>query len=402
MIELALVALAGIAAGIVTGVVPGIHVNAVSLLVVASAGALGPLPAAVFLVSIAITHTFWDFVPSILLGAPSEDTALGVLPGHQLLLQGRGAEAVALTVAGGVVAVLLALPALPLLLVGLPVLYALAKPLIPLLLAAIGGFMALIEPSWKRRAAGLALFLFSGAFGLIVLDAPLLAAGAALFPVFTGLFGTSTLLLSMRERTCMPQQSRAPVRLERRLVLGGAMKGLLSGALMGTLPALGAAQATVLTQHLSRRGQQDPREFLMSNGAINTIVSLFSLVSLYTIAKPRSGAAVAVQELLGTVGAPELLLLVAVSVLAAGVSGALLVRAAPALVQRFQRVPYGLVTKGVLCLLVLLVGALSGPLGLAVLAVATAIGLLAPLWNVKRSLLMGVLMLPLILSGLGI
>ncbi|HLD78257.1 MAG TPA: tripartite tricarboxylate transporter permease [archaeon] len=414
MLDLLLFALLGVAAGIVTGVTPGLHVNAVSLLLLALP--LAPLAAAVLIIAIAITHTFWDFVPSILLGAPSEDTALGVLPGHRLLLEGRGAEAITLTIAGGIAAALLSAAALPALLLGLPVLYAALRPFIGFILLAIAGFMVAIEPTWRRRLAGLAVLGLSGLLGLVTLDSALLAGDAVLFPLFTGLFGASTLLLSLREQSRIPAQRSGTAQLERGLVLRGSVKGLLSGCLMGTLPALGASQAAVLTQHLSRKGfrrrsqppsdgtgrgsgsrEQPPEEFLVSIGAINTVVSLFSLIALYTIAKPRSGAAVAVGQVLGPVGFPELVLLVAVSLFAAGLSALALLAALPRLIAGFQAVPYAALTKGILVLLVFLVIALTGPLGLAVLATAVAIGVLAPLWKVKRSLLMGVLMVPLIL-----
>ncbi len=413
MLELLLFALLGVAVGIGTGVTPGLHVNAVSLLLLALP--LAPLAVAVLIIAIAITHTFWDFVPSILLGAPSEDTALGVLPGHRLLLEGRGAEAITLTIAGGIAAALLAAAALPAFLLGLPLLYAALRPFIGHVLLGIAAFMVAIEPTWRRRLAGLAVLALSGALGLVALDSPLLAGDAVLFPLFTGLFGASTLLLSLREQSSIPTQRATRPQLPRGLVLRGSLKGLLSGCLMGTLPALGASQAAVLTQHLGwprrrkagqNRGEsrepQSPEEFLVSIGSINTIVSLFSLIALYTIAKPRSGAAVAVGQVLGTIGLPELLLLVAVSLFAAGLSALALLAALPRLISAFQRVPYAALTKGIIVFLVLLVVALTGPLGLAVLATAVAIGVLAPLWKVKRSLLMGVLMVPLILFYLSL
>ena len=55
-------------------------------------------------------QTFHDIIPSVFLGAPDGDTALAVLPGHRLLLDGAGAEAVRLSAlgsAGSVVASLL-------------------------------------------------------------------------------------------------------------------------------------------------------------------------------------------------------------------------------------------------------------------------------------------------------
>jgi len=82
--------------------------NLVSVLVVTVSAYLlnlFSLPAlGVFIIAMAITHTFLDVLPAIFLGAPDSDTALGVLPGHKLLLEGKGLIAVKLTVAGGLFA----------------------------------------------------------------------------------------------------------------------------------------------------------------------------------------------------------------------------------------------------------------------------------------------------------
>ena len=67
------------------------------------------------------------------------------------------------------------------------------------------------------------------------------------------------------------------------------------------------------------------------------------------------------------------------------------------------RVDYRLISAGVLVLLVALVLAVTGPTGLLVAAVATAIGLIPLLWGSRRSDCLGVLLVPLTLqlAGLG-
>ena len=117
-LEVLIAALLGIIAGIFTGLIPGVHINLVSLLVVSLSVYLldiFSLPSlGVFIISMAITHTFLDVLPAIFLGAPDADTALGVLPGHKLLLQGMGYEAIKLTVIGSLFSLILALFLFPL------------------------------------------------------------------------------------------------------------------------------------------------------------------------------------------------------------------------------------------------------------------------------------------------
>ncbi len=104
----------GFILGIISGLAPGIHVNNFALLLVAlspffqSIG-FAPFYIAVVILSNSIAHTFLDIIPSIFLGAPEPDTALAVLPGHVLLMEGRGAEAVRLSALGSAGAVVLSL-----------------------------------------------------------------------------------------------------------------------------------------------------------------------------------------------------------------------------------------------------------------------------------------------------
>ncbi len=48
-------------------------------------------------------HSFVDFVPSVFIGAPDPDEALSVLPGHRLLMEGRGMAAVRAAAVGSAV-----------------------------------------------------------------------------------------------------------------------------------------------------------------------------------------------------------------------------------------------------------------------------------------------------------
>jgi len=96
ILELILALFLGILAGTFTGLSPGIHINLVSTILVSSLPFLSFLPLislVVFIVSMSITHTFIDFIPSIYFGAPEEDNFLSVLPGHKMLNQGKAHEA---------------------------------------------------------------------------------------------------------------------------------------------------------------------------------------------------------------------------------------------------------------------------------------------------------------------
>ena len=124
------VAVVGALLGAACAMVPGFHSNALALVLLSLsapissvlyplscyAGASIP-PALLFatlLVAAATAHSFVDFVPSIFLGVPDEDTVLSLLPAHRLLKSGKGLEAIqhaaAGSLCGALIAVLAAMP----------------------------------------------------------------------------------------------------------------------------------------------------------------------------------------------------------------------------------------------------------------------------------------------------
>ena len=112
----------GVLTGVLTGILPGLHVNNIALIFLSLSGtivsAFGFLLdygistdfilvlICVYIISVSISHTFHDIIPSTFLGAPDEDKALSVLPAHSLLLEGKGYEAVALSAIGSYGAIL--------------------------------------------------------------------------------------------------------------------------------------------------------------------------------------------------------------------------------------------------------------------------------------------------------
>ncbi|MFH1364028.1 MAG: tripartite tricarboxylate transporter permease [Candidatus Aenigmatarchaeota archaeon] len=398
MIEYLFFTLIGCGLGIITGLIPGLHVNTVSFGLIGFVF-LNPYYVIIMIIAMAITHTIFDYIPSIFFGAPDPSTALSVLPGHQMLLDGRGLHALYLTVVGGMLSIFITLLLFPLFLISIPFLYQNIQSFIHWILIAIALVMLYAEPG-KKKFYGLIIFLLSGTLGMITLNSFLLPSHLIMFPLFTGLFGISTMLISLNKKTKIPKQVMWLPKIGGRFALIGTLKGLFSGMLLGVLPGVGAAQATVLTQQITRK--HNPHEFLISIGAINTIVALFSLISLYTIFRPRSGAAVAIDSIIQSFGFTELMLLLGVALLSTSISTFLILKLARPLITVLQKVNYTKLTIVVIIFLISMTAYFTQLPGLLILGVSTSIGLLAPLYGVKRSMSMGVLMLPLIIFYAGV
>jgi putative membrane protein len=111
--------LIGFALGLISGLIPGIHTNNFALILLALSPAIADLGfsninIAAMILANSITHTFLNIIPSVYLGAPDADTALAVLPGHAMLLDGMGMAAIRLSALGSagsiVVSLLIAAP----------------------------------------------------------------------------------------------------------------------------------------------------------------------------------------------------------------------------------------------------------------------------------------------------
>jgi putative membrane protein len=388
----------GILAGTLTGLIPGIHINLVSLMVVSfsiylldffSLTSLG-----IFIVSMAITHTFLDTIPAIYLGAPDADTALGVLPGHQLLLQGKGYEAVKLTVMGSMISLILALFLFPMFLIVVPKAYETIQSFIGWILLIIAIYMILSERNIDSRIWALVIFSMAGILGILVLTMPNL--NQPLFPMLSGLFGLSMLIVSLFRKVEIPKQYITDsIKLPKSQSLKALIAGTFSGSFVSFFPGLGPAQAAIIGSQLI--GKLTNYSFLILIGSINTVNMIISLVSLYTIDKARNGAVLAIRELITDFGLETLLLFLATILIVGGIASYLALFLARYFSKWIQNVNYSYLGIIIIIFITTLVFYFSSWVGMIVLVVATAIGIIPNIVNVKRSHSMGCLMLPVIL-----
>src|SRR3989339_1839672 len=161
LLQILLAIFAGTFFGGFTGLIPGIHVNLIGVFLISLSSTIffniNPLYLVIFIVAIAITHIFIDFTPSIFLGCPDTDTELSILPGHELLKNGQGYQAVMLTNYGSLFSVILiSIITIPSIFI-LPSIYSLTKPLIPYLLILVSFFLIYLE---KKKFTSYFVFFF--------------------------------------------------------------------------------------------------------------------------------------------------------------------------------------------------------------------------------------------------
>ncbi len=389
-----LIALAiGVTAGIFTGLCPGVHINLVAVLMLSISPFLlmhtNVLCLAVFIVAMSVTHTFLDSIPSIFLGAPEESTALGVLPGHRYLLKGYGYMAVKLTLIGSYFGLLISI-ALFFLIIPIVKFYPYIQKYMAYILILIVVFMILRD---RRRWLALYVFLLSGVFGYIVLNIPNFKD--PLFPMLSGLFGVSTLIVSLMYRESIPiQKIDKRIKLKKRRLLPALLSGQFSGFVTAILPGIGAGTAAIMSLQITRKLKD--HGFMILLGSIGIANFVFSIATFYVIDKARNGTIAAIQELM-TLNLRSVIIILSAAIIAGGIALFLGIRIGRIFSRLISRINYKKIVIAIILLVVVLTVLLTGPLGLFILIIATAIGVLPALWKVSRTHTMGCLLLPVIL-----
>jgi putative membrane protein len=383
--------LVGVALGTCSGLTPGLHANNFALLLASVVPAL-PGPAVALgaaMLAAGVVHTFLDVVPALALGVPDPATAAVTLPGHRLVLDGRGREALRLSALGSGLAVVFALPlAVPLTAVVESV-YPTLRRHLPLALAGVAAVLVATEPTWRRRFGAVATLAVAAGLGWLTLDldpgGPV-AVGGVLAPLFAGLFGAPVLVEALAGEGVPPQDDPA-VTLDRRTVLGTAGAGTGAGALVGYLPGVSAAVGTVLVLP-AVPGRSGARGFLVASSGANTANTVFALFALVALGTPRTGVMVAMDR----AGVPDATgVLVGAASLAAAAGFALVVSLGDVYLRTVGRLDYTRVSLATGAVLVALAYCFAGGVGLAVFALAAVVGLFPPALGVRRVHLMAVL-----------
>ena len=301
----------GVFLGCLTGLIPGFHVNNVALIALSlSPVAVGigiPLDAvAGIIVACGTVHTFLNYIPSALVGAPDDNMALALLPGHRMLISGQAAQGVAYSARGSQMGMLMSIPLLivaRLLFGDNPGLglYEASRDQLPWLLLFISVFLILTEttrlpwPEWSQkitqklnfplkkriefniplgkfsirrrydsidlrlgassRTAGILVatsyFLLTGFYGWAVFELPArspvgIPSASLLFPSLAGLFGIANLIdIYVTTSEIPPQENNWDMPPWKPLAVPTFLSAVVS-SVMAILPGMTAAQATVV------------------------------------------------------------------------------------------------------------------------------------------------------------
>lgn len=393
ILEITLALLIGVIAGIISGLCPGIHINLVSAFLIASSAVLltifTPLTLAVFIVSMSLTHSFLDFIPSIYLGAPEEASSLAVMPGHKMLLKGKGHKAVFYTALGGAYGIILSIIITPFLIFTLPLVYPFIQKMMAWILVVGTCFLLYREKNSKLWA--LIIFLLAGFLGVATLN---LQVNQPLLPLLSGLFGSSSLIYSISQKTTLPPQKIKKIKPKIKKLIKPSIVTSIFSPICSFLPGLGSSQAAILSSEFS--GKTSKKQFLFLLGSVSMITMVLSFSTLYILQKSRTGSAAAIDQLL-TLSSLDLIYLLTIALIVSIISFFLTIKISKIFAKNISKINYSKISLAVLILLFIFVLIFSGFLGLPIFIISTCTGLLAIYTNIRKGHLMGCLLLPTIL-----
>ena len=389
-VQILIAILIGISAGIVTGLIPGVHINLVSALLVSSAAVFAGIPLfyfIIFIIAMSITHTFLDSIPSIFLGVPDPAMALSILPAHRMLLEGKGLSALKYTLYGSLAGLIISVALTPVLIFAIPLVYSLLKNYIGYVI--LGFLLFIFLKDRKRIVKSLIIFFLAGVFGILILKMNL---NNPMFHLFSGLFGVSNLLLSLKTSS-IPKQKIEEIIIKVRHKFSVFIATLM-GVIAGFLPGMGSSQSAILGMSLMKKSDtENPSVFLSFIGGINTVNMFVSMITFYTISKARNGSIIALKEIIGSIDLKILILLIVSSLLVGGLAVVIGIRISRIFSKLMQKVNY---TKLILLIIVLIVAVsfiFDSFLGLLIVLIGTAIGIFTSKIGAAKSYLMGCLLL---------
>jgi putative tricarboxylic transport membrane protein len=312
-VGLALAAVGGVAWGILGGALPGISPSITMALLLPFTYGMDPTSAIVLLASTYVGAEYGGSIPAILIGTPGTNAAAAtVLDGYAMKQQGKGGEALGISLYSGFVGGLF----------GLLVLVLLTEPLSRVALAftptsyfALGvlGLSVIASVSGDSLVKG----LMAGLLGLMIatigtdsvtgvsrftFDSPELLSGIPPILVMVGLFAIGELLAQSgapgwEQASASAARIRFPGPATWRRIARPQAIGSLMGTFEGIMPGGGGTISAFLAYNEARRWSSHKEEFgkgspegIAAPEAANNTVACTALVPLLSLGIPSSNS----------------------------------------------------------------------------------------------------------------
>ncbi len=371
--------IAGMLLGMLSGLLPGIHSNTI-VSVIAGLG-VEPEMAAIMIIAMFPAHLITSFIPSIFFGIPEASTIVATLPGHRMVLKGRGIAALKAVLLSAGFAALLAAALFHLSLDAFQIVYAMLKDNMKFIVLILS--IVLIART-KKPHLSLLVFLLAGMLGYSSLSS---GAYDPFLPLFSGMFAIGAILNYTKGK--LPEQRDEKVGLS---FLKYSFLGVLLGFLADLLPGISSpsqvATFAAIFMPMNTLG------YLAALGSISVSEAIFTLSSSASIGKARMGATVWLSEFIDI--EQNIVLLLSLFIISTAIT-VFVIYLLRKHVGRLASIDFSRMNIVLALYLVALSIALNGVEGLMIVLPASALGWVTIRMGVERTMLMGAVIIPTLL-----
>ncbi|MBN2121706.1 tripartite tricarboxylate transporter permease [Candidatus Micrarchaeota archaeon] len=366
--------------GLFSGLIPGLHSNTVTSVLLSLNLTSESLPLAI--VAMFGVHSIISFIPSIFLGIPDEQVVLSVLPGHRMAKEGRGIEAVMIMALSAIAALLVCIIFFPISQALYPVVYPLLSPYMPPILLIAS---AILVFKTQKPMHSFLIFLLAGIVGQQAFS---LSLPDPFLPLFSGMFAMAAIFNF--SSSPLPKQE-LPGKISAGL-LRFSLLGVFLGWFADLLPGISSpAQVAAFASPLI---PSSGAAYLALVSSIGVSESVFAFSTASTLGKARIGAIAEASAIVDV--SQNLLPLLSFFIIGTAFACIALCafRNRIGEIAKIHVPSLNLLIAAYLISIVFLIDSFSG---LLLFAVSTALGFLCLRMNVERTLLMGAIIVPTIL-----
>ena len=384
----------GILLGIITGITPGIHINLVTAILVAYSykilNILDPITIILTIVSMAITHTILDIIPTTILGIPNAENLTSLMPAHKLTLNKKADLAIKYGLLGSLLGILTTIIFSPAIIKIVPIVYEKIKEYIPHLLIAISLFIIIKS---KNKFFSFLAFATTGVIGILsfnvqTIDQPLL-------PLLSGLFGLSALILSIQNKTEIPEQEETKLEISKKDLGKSSIITIFASLLTNFLPGLTSSHTALIANKLTKIKNES--EYIIISNIGGSSATIISFIAFYTINKTRSGAVSAIAYFIQHLSFNVLLLIIAISLITSGIAALIAINISKKILKVINKINYIKVSIFIISFIILIVILITRLEGLLILLTTTSIGVLSEKFKIEKINLTGCLIIPVII-----
>jgi len=387
--------LIGVALGFAAGFIPGFSSKNLALLLITYGLISSNIYLAVTVVSVEISASFFEFLSPMLFSIGNEATALAIDPSYTTLTEESLKRRISFVVSGGLVGILLSLPLLLFAERIFPVVYNSLKPLVAWLLLFICMYIIWIEKGWKKKIFATLIFCLSGLFGLLVKDSGLVSSEYLLLPIFIGLYGFSSIISKKHEKSSPLQYIQDMTLTEKIRVAAIAFITTLFASL---IPGMKRGQTSAMALQIGSATRNEEVLFMLS--LVSLAFMTLSIFALGSAGKIRTTLAYDINEIMGDIYFSQTSLFVGSAAISACMSACILTLLAKPIGRIFSKINKKYLNIFGLFIGMLLIIIFTGVNGVLLAFTATCIGMLSYFLRVRSVHLMGILLLPSIVTAI--